>query len=92
MPIKPTGQIKKELDRPAILKNFAKAINDLLEEKKAFYGYKNSFLESNSVGQYTHALGEAKYKLDEFIQTAKIRALVKAATWIYLIFETEANK
>ena len=86
---KSSGQVKKELDRPNILKKFTGAIDTLLEEKKAFYGYKNSFLENNSPGQYEHALGEAKFKLDEFRSTKNIRALIKAATWIYLIFETE---
>jgi hypothetical protein len=83
---------KGDLDRERFLDEFRKAINDILEEKRAFYGDKNSFLESNAYGGYAHALGEAKYKLDEFSATKKLRTLCKAAAWIYLIFETEVHK
>jgi hypothetical protein len=67
----------------------------MLLEKRAHYGEKGGFFENNSPNGYAHALGEAKLKLSEFNLTSthetdfRRRLLVKAMTWIYLIYETE---
>jgi hypothetical protein len=81
------------LNRTDTLKAFFDAITAMLEEKKAHYGEKGGFFETNAGGDYTHATGEIKLKLGEFFRANpanpqfRMRLLVKAATWIYLIFE-----
>src|ERR1700751_6493170 len=67
----------------------------MLHEKAAHYGDKEGFYETNGPGDYTHAVGEVKLKLGEFMRVGsnngafRRRLLVKAMTWIYLIYETE---
>lgn len=66
-------------------------MTNLLTEKERQYGKQGGFYENNARGKYDHALGEARLKLREFEQTGNLRMLVKAATWIYLVYEMEAQ-
>ena|SRR5437588_3250285 len=69
----------------------------MLLEKQVQYGEKGGFFDSNSPDNYYHALGEAKLKIGEFARVDpasknfRRRLLVKAMTWLYLIYETEAG-
>jgi hypothetical protein len=77
------------LDRIDTLALFKQAVQQMLAEKVQHYGEKGGFFETNAVGSYTHAIGEAKLKLTEFANKRDLRILIKAAAWIYLIYETE---
>ena len=63
----------------------------MLEEKQAQYGARGGFYENNTRGKYDHALGEARLKLREFERTHDLRMLIKAATWLYLVYEVELD-
>lgn len=63
----------------------------MLAEKECQYGKHGGFYENNAHRKYDHALGEARLKLREFEQTHNLRMLMKAATWIYLVYEMEAQ-
>lgn len=80
-------------DREITLKMFLDRVREMLNEKKAHYGNKGGFFDTNQQGVYFHAIGEAKLKLGEFLRVSDVnfkrRLLIKAATWIYLIYETE---
>ena len=80
------------MDTPHLdLTDFTTAITNMLNEKAQQYGERGGFYETNSASNYTHAAGEAKLKLAQFLKTGQLRDLVKAATWIYLIYETEVS-
>jgi hypothetical protein len=64
----------------------------MLEEKKAHYGERSGFFENNARGKYDHAIGEARLKLREFERTKDLRMLIKAVTWLYLVYEVELNE
>lgn len=89
------SSIPQELinDRRHCLEMFKFRISEMLNEKVAHYGHKGGFFDTNSAENYAHAIGEAKLKLGEFLRVSdvnfKLRLLTKAATWIYLIYETE---
>lgn len=68
---------------------FSQAIDRMLIEKEKQYGVHGGFYENNAHGKYDHALGELRLKLREYERTGNIRMLIKAATWIYLIYEME---
>lgn len=63
----------------------------MLEEKKMQYGGTGGFYETNNEN-YTHALGETILKIKEFGKTNTKRLLVKAMTWLYLIYEQETQR
>lgn len=73
------------------LSEFTSDIKDMLTEKRRQYGERGGFYETNTPGVYDHALGEVKLKLREFTETDDRRQLIKAATWLYLIYEMEVN-
>lgn len=81
----------KDTTRAVILDKHTQALSDMLEEKVKNYGAKGGFYDANSKGNYQHALGEAKLKIGEYQRTGNIRHLIKASTWLYLIFETEVE-
>lgn len=70
---------------------FLNEIDSMLVEKRRQYSERGGFFETNEPGSYGHAVGEAILKLREFNNTGDIRMLIKAATWIYLIYEMEIN-
>lgn len=76
-------------DRAKLLQRHLGAIGAMLMEKEVHYGEKGGFFQANQRGQYAHAIGEAKLKLDEFTKTGNVRMLVKACAWMYLVYETE---
>lgn len=80
-------------NRTMILDMFRSRVEAMLIEKAALHGEKAGFFETNSLGDYTHALGETKIKLGEIKiaadPTYRQRLIIKAITWLYLIFETE---
>lgn len=84
-----------ETNRIRYLQEFIDDVTGMLKEKEAHYGHDGGFFSSNSPNAdeqgYNHALGEAKLKLFEFAKTRRRRDLIKAATWIYLILEAEAQ-
>lgn len=84
-----TNQTNQADLRVSHLINFKEDIFNLLKEKSNHYGERGGFYETNSNGDYSHSIGEANLKLAEFKRTKNIRMLIKAATWIYLIYETE---
>lgn len=61
----------------------------MLTEKERQYGVHGGFYENNASGKYDHALGELRLKLREFESTKSLRQLMKAATWLYLVYEME---
>lgn len=69
-----------------------KDIESMLEEKVKHYGERGGFYETNSSGNYQHALGEVRLKLYEFEKAHRKRDLVKAITWLYLIYEQEDQR
>ena len=74
------------------IKRCADSIRAMLEEKVANYGERGGFFDANTVGHYDHALGGAKLKIGEYARTGSLRHLVKAITWLYLIYETEMEE
>lgn len=76
-------------ERESIKEQFITDISNMLKEKANTYGERGGFYKTNKQGNYSHALGEAGLKLDEFKATRTLRCLVKVATWVYLIYETE---
>jgi hypothetical protein len=79
--------------RAVELTKFIEDVSHMLGEKVVHYGHAGGFYETNfpEIGDYTHALGEAKLKLFEYAKTHKRRDLIKAATWIFLILEAESG-
>lgn len=68
-------------------------IASLLGEKATLHGAKGGFFENNfplegSKG-FSHALGEARIKIAEFRNQGRPRDLMKAITWLYLIYEAQ---
>lgn len=67
----------------------------LLLEKAKHYGKTGGFYENNALDNISHAVGETKLKLGEYQRVNHLnrplrrRLLVKALTWIYLIYEME---
>lgn len=80
-----------QFDRPADIEKFKYEIQHMLAEKVEQYGVRGGFYETNYKGVYEHALGEAKLKMGEFAKTGNRRMLIKAATWLYLIYEMEIH-
>lgn len=68
---------------------FRSDIQAMLTEKEKQYGVYGGFYENNSHKKYDHALGELRLKLREFESTGNLRMLMKAATWLYLVYEME---
>jgi hypothetical protein len=71
-------------------------VSDLLREKKKHYGVDGGFYETNPSNDFSHALGETRLKLGEFqrldpYSAGRRRILVKAITWLYLIYEREVH-
>lgn len=79
--------------RILLLDEHKQAIGRMLNEKSRLHGEKGGFFETNTPNNYTHAIGEVKIKLNEFSketdQVKKLRHLVKAMAWVYLIYESE---
>src|SRR4029077_3636357 len=85
-----SGQTEEQrLIRQRNLDFFRGAIDSMLEEKLRQYGHTGGFYDTNSMDDYTHALGEAKLKIAQFAAKRDLRDLVKAATWLYLIYKME---
>jgi hypothetical protein len=68
---------------------FRSDINAMLTEKEKQYGVHGGFYENNAPKKYDHALGELRLKLREYEATGNLRMLMKAATWLYLVYEME---
>jgi hypothetical protein len=66
-------------------------IRDMLQEKEQQYGRDGGFFETNT-DNYDHAIGEIILKLKEFGRAGTRRLLIKAATWLYLIYEREVRR
>jgi len=78
-----------QIERYNRLADFIKDVDALLREKEELHGISGGFYETNADRDYTHAIGEAKLKLNEFVKTGNPRMLLKATGWIFLIYETE---
>jgi len=67
-------------------------VASLLLEKATLHGAHGGFFENNFPNEgskgFSHALGEARIKIAEFRNSGKRRDLVKAITWLYLVYET----
>lgn len=79
------------MEKADVLTVFRNSIQRMLDEKKAQYGPRGGFYENNTRGKYDHAIGEARLKLREFERTKDLRMLIKAATWLYLVYEVELD-
>lgn len=92
-----TSSISSDQTRLQCLELMKTDVAAMLLEKNAHYGEKGGFFDSNSKDNYSHALGETKLKIGEFMRVDssnkdfRRRLLVKAITWLYLIYETEAG-
>lgn len=75
--------------RTVVLAAFTREIWNLLKEKELQYGTDGGFFETNSPGDYSHALGEAKLKISQYHAKGNPRDLIKVAAWLYLIYERE---
>ena len=72
------------------MERFCLDIRMMLEEKAQTYGERGGFYENNGPETgYGHAVGEAKLKLTEYAMKHALRLLVKAAAWIFLVYESE---
>ena len=77
------------LRRAKSLTKFIEGVSHMLVEKEGQYGSDGGFYDTNYNRIYTHALGEANLKIKQFAKTARQRDLIKAVTWLYLIYEAE---
>ena len=68
----------------------------MLNEKVVLHGYTGGFFENNYPDEgskgFSHALGEARIKISEFRNQGRPRDLLKAITWLYLIYEAQHGK